>query len=105
MSRVYQTMNSLLFHLNVKDTQVGIKMFKRKVLEGVMPKMMAKRYAFDVELLAIAKKQGYDVLEAPTTIDFKFESMIKVKSVLAMISDTLAIFYRLKILRFYDDKK
>lgn len=102
MSGVYQILNKILFNLNVKDTQVGIKLFKRQVLSKVMPKIAIKRFAFDLELLVIASKIGAKIIEAPVTIRYKFGSTINVKAVFWILWDTAAIFYRLRILRYYD---
>jgi len=102
MSRTYQLMNSILFNLNVGDTQVGLKLFKRKVLDGVMPKILVKKFAYDIEILSIANKKGYKIIEAPIKMEYKFGSTIKLNSILSMFIDTLAVFYRLKILKWYD---
>lgn len=101
MSRIYQTVNKMLFNLNVRDTQVGLKLFKRKALEEVMPKIAIKRFAFDLELLVIANKRGFKIVEAPIVLRYKFQSTVNLCSVFWMLWDTAAIFYRLKILRYY----
>ncbi|MDP1728808.1 MAG: glycosyltransferase family 2 protein, partial [archaeon] len=102
MSGVYRTMNRILFSLDVKDTQVGLKLFKRKVLNEVMPRIAIKRFAFDLELLVIANKRGFKITEAPITLHYQFQSTINMKAVFWMLWDTAAIFYRDKILHYYD---
>ena len=102
MSRCYQIMNKLLFNLDVRDTQVGIKLFKREVLARIMPKILVKKFAYDIEILALATKYGYKIVEAPIKLEYIFGSTIKLKSVISMFLDTLAVFYRLKILKWYD---
>lgn len=98
-----------LFGLTVKDTQVGIKMFNRKVIEDVLPRLLVKKFAFDIEILAVAHSLGYKkIFEAPVEIDYDFSgSLIKKTLLLEIIRtfwDTLAIFYRLKILGYYKNK-
>lgn len=102
MSRTYQLVNKVLFNLNVKDTQVGIKLFKRKILEKIMPKIVVKKFAFDLELLVVAKKYNFNIVEAPIVMRYKFGSSINISAVFWMLWDTAAIFYRLKILKYYD---
>jgi len=102
MSRTYQLVNKILFNLNVRDTQVGIKLFKREVLEKVLPKIAIKKFAFDLELLVIANKLNYKIIEAPIILEYKFKSTINSKAVFWMIWDTLAIWYRDKILHYYN---
>lgn len=104
----YRLLVKLLFGLTVKDTQVGMKFFRRKVLEDVLPRLLVKDYAFDIEILAVAYRLRYSrIYEAPVELEFKNSSTITSanfwKIILHMLNDTLAVFYRLKILRYYDD--
>lgn len=107
----YQFIVWLLFSLKVRDTQVGMKFFRRDVLEKVIPRLLVKTYAFDIEILAVASNLGYKrIFEAPIEIKLAFRGNSTITSrrflriVLAMLIDTLAIFYRLKILNYYSDK-
>ena len=50
----YQQVVRLGFRLNIKDTQTGIKLVRRDVLSAVLPRMLEKRFAFDLELFVIA---------------------------------------------------
>lgn len=102
MSRFYQLLNKMLFNLDVKDTQVGIKLFKKKVLKKIMPKIVIKRFAFDLEILVLASKYKFKIIDAPVTIKYRFKSTINSSAVFWMLLDTAAIFYRLKILKYYD---
>jgi glycosyltransferase involved in cell wall biosynthesis len=93
----------LFFGLPLRDTQTGIKVFRRDLVESVFPLILAKRYAFDVEVLAVAHHLGYKIADAPVTLRFgrKF-SRIRLPDVYHTMMDTLAIFYRLRIRRYYD---
>ena len=104
MSWTFQMITRILFGLNVRDTQVGMKLFRHEVLKRVLPKMLVKRYAFDVELLVLAHKLGYKIGEIPIRLDFKFSSGIKKRDIINMVIDVAAIFYRLRILKYYDKK-
>lgn len=97
-----QTLVRLLFNLKVTDTQVGIKAFRREVLEKIMPLVLVKRYAFDIELLALAHHYGFEIYEAPVNLNLKISTAVSPKSIKNCFNDTLAVFYRLKILGFYD---
>lgn len=105
----YQMLIRLLFTVNVRDTQVGMKLYKRQVLADVMPRLLVKQFAFDIEILAVAYHLGYRrIFEAPVELDFEgVQSSITSKSfwriVLNTMRDTLAVFYRLKIRHYYDD--
>lgn len=111
LSMGYQLLVLLLFGLKVKDTQVGMKFFKREVLEKVLPRLLVKHFAFDIEILAVANYLGFSrIYEAPIDIALHFggtstiTSQKFLRTILAMLLDTLAVFYRLKILRYYSDK-
>ncbi len=106
----YRTLTHLLFGFKVKDTQVGLKLFKRRVAKEVFSKIIVKKFAFDIEVLAVAYKLGYTkIYEAPVKLSFKGVSSITSKSfwsvIFWMLWDTAAVLYRLKILRHYDKKK
>jgi len=101
----YQQLIRALFRLNVRDTQTGIKLVRREVLARALPVMVEKRFAFDLELFVVANHLGYHrFFEAPVRIGERFSSTISLRAVRGMLLDTLAIFYRLHLLRFYDRK-
>ncbi len=58
-SWLYQQFVRLLFKLDVRDTQVGLKLFRREVAEEVLPLLLVKQFAFDLEFLAVARALGY----------------------------------------------
>lgn len=104
----YQQIVKMLFGINIKDTQVGLKVFRRQVLEDVLPRLLVKQFAFDIEILAVAHYLGYTrIFEAPVELEFKNASTITSSSLWGvlyrMLWDTAAVFYRLKILHYYDD--
>ena len=104
-SWAYQQGNRVLFRLPVRDTQTGVKFVRREVLSDVLPKMLEKRYAFDLELLVVAWHLGYRrFVEAPVTIVERFTSTISLRAVWHMLIDTLAIYYRLRVLHHYDSR-
>lgn len=96
----------ILFDFNLSDTQSGIKIFKRDVVEKILPRLLVKTYAMDIEMLAVAKYLGFDrIYEGPIEVAFnKSTSRIKWLTILKMAWDTTAVFYRLKILHYYDEK-
>ena len=102
LSSGYNLLVKLMFNLSVKDTQVGIKLFRSEVLDKVLPKLLVKKYAFDVELLANAKRLGYSIIEVPVVLDYNHVSRINLRDIWYIFLDTLAIFYRMKILHYYD---
>lgn len=104
-SMVYYTMVKILFGLSIKDTQTGIKLFSREALESSLPKVLVKHFAFDIELLLQLTKNSFRISEAPIELEFRRETSagrIRLSSIFNMVRDTLAIFYRDRILGFYN---
>ncbi len=102
----YRRLTRLLFRLNARDTQVGLKVFRRAVLDEVMPRVLVKRFAFDVELLVLATYYGYGkIVEVPVELHYRYTSSVRPRDVKDMLQDTLAVFYRLRILRYYQRQR
>ena len=102
VSWVYFTLVRIFVGLPITDTQTGMKLFRRKVLGEALGRMLVKAYAFDLELLAIAHQRGAKIAEAPVVIRFgdKFGAL-KATTVKTMALDSLAVFYRLRVLKYY----
>ncbi|MFZ2153327.1 MAG: glycosyltransferase [Microgenomates group bacterium] len=99
----------VLFQLNIHDTQAGIKIFKQSVLNKILPRLLIKTFAFDLEMLAVAKYLGFTrIYEAPIKLNYDFSSThlnsSLLKTIIMCLKDSLAVFYRLNILHYYDDK-
>lgn len=94
-----------LFGFSILDTQVGLKLFKKRVAKDVFPRLLVKKFAFDIEMLAVANVLGYNkIFEAPVKLKYEFGS-ISYRSLFITLFrtlwDTLAVFYRIKILKYY----
>ncbi len=102
VSWVYFTLVRIFIGLPITDTQTGMKLFKREILGEALSRMLVKTYAFDLELLSIAFQRGAKITEAPVVIRFgnKFGAL-SANTVKVMALDSLAVFYRLKVLKYY----
>ena len=58
----------LLGNFEYSDTQCGFKLFKKDVARTLFEKISIKRFAFDAELLFLAKKMNFSVAVLPVTI-------------------------------------
>lgn len=102
----YKSLTKVLFGLKIRDTQAGMKIFRRKAILSVLPKLKVNRYAFDIEILALAHSLGYErIYEAPIKLDYyKFESLThasNVKSIIQIFLDTMKVFYRINLSKSY----
>lgn len=103
VSAIYFFLVKIMFGLPIRDTQTGLKLFKREVLEKVLPKSLVKKFAYDLELLVLAHHFGYKVTEAPVVMDFKREywGRIGLRAVFDTWWDTMAVWYRMYVLCYY----
>lgn len=105
LSEGYYFVVKLLFGIKVRDTQAGIKIFKKNVLEKILPKLVGKKFTGDLEMLVIADTLGFKrIYEAPIKLDYSLgtlSSAATIKSISNIMMDTLAIWYRKNILRYY----
>lgn len=99
----YYLFVKMLFGLPCHDTQTGLKLFKKKVLQEVFPRILVKKFAFDLEVLVNAHHLGYKIAEAPIVLTPQRRyGRIGLGSILTTTQDTLAVFYRMHILKYYD---
>jgi glycosyltransferase involved in cell wall biosynthesis len=103
----YQQLNRLLFRLDVRDTQVGLKVFHRRVVDDVFPLLLVKQFAFDLEMLAVSAALGYRrIKELPVRLEYRFTgSALGSRAIARALWDTAAVFYRLRVLRTYQRKR
>lgn len=99
----FQTLSRAFFRLDVRDTQVGAKLFRREMLDTVLPLLLIKRYAFDLEVLAVGAAFGFDrVREAPISLEYRFTGTgVDWTAAWRMLIDTLAIAYRIHVRHHY----
>jgi glycosyltransferase involved in cell wall biosynthesis len=99
LSHGFNVLVRILTGANLKDTQVGLKVMKKSAFTSIFPRLCVKRYAFDVELLAVAHLYGLKVVEMPVNI--KMNASFNVKEVWKMFVDLLGITYRLRVIHWY----
>jgi glycosyltransferase involved in cell wall biosynthesis len=105
LSDGYYWLVRILFGLRIKDTQAGIKLFRREVIIKILPKLVEKRFCGDLEMLVVARVCGFTkIYEAPIKLNYQFSSItsaVVLQSIWGMIVDTVAIWYRRYIKRWY----
>jgi hypothetical protein len=68
-------------------------------LRTIFSGMVVKRYAFDVELLAIATAMNLSIRELP--IEITLDHNFRIQDIAKMLLDVTAISYRHRIRRYY----
>ena len=91
--RVFNTLIHLLVLPGLQDTQCGFKCIRAEVARDIFPYQTLTGWAFDVELLYIARHHGYQVVEIP--IDWYFNADSKI----SVLRDSLRMFLDLLLIR------
>ena len=63
--RIFNLMLRITLSLKFKDTQCGFKAFTRTAAQKIFALQQIERWGFDPELLYLAKKFGFKVVEVP----------------------------------------
>jgi dolichyl-phosphate beta-glucosyltransferase len=92
MGRVYNLLVRLVAVPHIQDTQCGFKAFRREVARDIFPYQTIEGWGFDVEILFIAQRLGYRVIEVPVTWYYGAESKIRpIRDTLRMIRELLQV--------------
>ena len=90
--RVFNTLIRWLVLPKLQDTQCGFKCLRAKVARDIFRYQTLTGWAFDVELLFIARRHGYSIVEIPIDWYFNADSKISIfRDSLRMFLDLLAI--------------
>lgn len=102
----YYLIVKILFGLRIHDTQAGIKIFKNNVLKKILPLLVEKKFAGDLEMLVVSETLGFPrIFEAPIKLKYdlgRISDAATFKSIIGIFIDTLAIWYRKNILKYYN---
>ncbi len=92
---VFRLIVQTLVPLGIKDSQAGFKVFSKKAAVAIFPKQTIFRWAFDVEVLAIAKKLGFRIKEVPIKWVNDAESHVKLGGMVRMLFEVLRVRWNL----------
>ncbi len=94
MGRVFNFYVKTLAIPGFEDTQCGFKCFRREVAWDILPYQSIDGWAFDVELLFIALRRGYRVVEVPVQWYYGENSRVSpIRDTINMIREVLRIRY------------
>jgi len=94
MGRIFNRIVRLVAVPGIHDTQCGFKCFRREAARRIFPRQRATGFSFDVELLWLARKLGYGVVEVPVTwVNDPSSRVHPVRDSLRMLADLLRLRY------------
>ena len=92
-SHLYSFLFRILFNIPIKDTQCGFKCFRAQAALDLFSTQRLDGMSFDVEVLYIARKRGYRIVEVP--VDWYFHRETRVR----MLRDSFGMFFDILALR------
>jgi len=103
VARIFYLLAHIICGLwGIHDTQCGFKAFRAKAAQDIFARAKINRFAFDVEVLVIAKRLGYKIKEIPVRWIEKRGGKVKFKSMFNMFKDLIRI--RLNLIKGYYNK-
>jgi dolichyl-phosphate beta-glucosyltransferase len=92
MGRVFNFLVRLLAVPGFQDTQCGFKCFRQAVARDIFPYQTMEGWGFDVEVLFIARKRGYRIVEVPINWYYMANSRVSpIKDTLSMLRELLKV--------------
>ena len=92
MGRGFNLLVRALAVPGIQDTQCGFKAFTRAAAHDIFPRQTLPGFGFDVEILYIARKRGYRILEIPVTWVYRSSSRVEpVRDTFRMFTDLLRV--------------
>ncbi len=88
---VFSFIVRLLFHLGIRDTQCGFKLFRKEPAKRIFSMLKTNGFAFDVEALLLAKRIGYKIKEVPVKWTNKKGSKVRLGHSLKMFMELLRL--------------
>ncbi len=81
----------------VSDSQCGFKLFRREAARVIFTRQRVNGFIFDVEVLLLARRLGYRVLELPVNWDNPPESTLRLaRDPLRMLGDLASAVWRIR---------
>ena len=95
LGNVFIMFVKIVIPLGLHDTQNGFKLFSKKAADKIFPNQTILDWAFDVEVLTLARLLGFSVMEVPITWVNDELSKMTTRGMLRMAWDILHIRWNL----------
>lgn len=97
LSKIYTSVVALLFRLPVRETQTGLKVFRRDALVDIVPRLTINRFTFDLELLGRMVREGSSIEGAQVQLAPRAATTgLSFGTLVEMARDTLLTWWRLQ---------
>ena len=92
--RIFSNVVKLLVFSDFEDTQCGFKCFTAEVAKDLFENQISDDMSFDVEVIFLAKKRGYIIIEVPINWYFNRDSKVR------MFRDSLSMFCNILTVKY-----
>jgi len=90
---IFSFLLNILFNINIKDTQCGFKLYKKKIAKRIFKNIKDTGFVHDVEVVLYSKKFNYGLEELPVKWIHRNESKLN------LYVDTFKMFFKLFIIK------
>lgn len=102
ISNGYRILIKTFFDLPLRDTQCGFKLFRRSVIDKIMPMLKETRYCLDLEILIVLRKKGIRVADAPVYVKNQDNTgSVSMVNIIITFIDTIGVWIKM-LRRRYD---
>ena len=77
LGRLFNWLVQRLLLPGIRDTQCGFKAFRGAIARSLFQVQQIDRFGFDVEVLSIARRRGYRVVEVPVICEYHASSSVR----------------------------
>jgi dolichyl-phosphate beta-glucosyltransferase len=95
IGRAFHALVSLLTVRGIHDTQCGFKLLRAQAAQDLFSRMRMEGFSFDVELLMMAQRRGYQIAEVPVNWTHRSGSRV------SLVTDSLRMARDLFVIRAY----
>lgn len=95
----FNILSNIILGYRIKDTQCGLKAFKKEVAKSLFSKQTLNGWGFDTEILYLAKKKNYKIKEARATVLKRYGAQ---DSKINFLTDPIKMFLDLLKIRLND---
>lgn len=92
--KVFNRLVRLLLLPDLQDTQCGFKLFRREKILPLLDEARVDRFAFDVELLYLARRAGLRIVEVPVVWVNSPDSRVRLPQAAAAFVDVVRVRWR-----------
>ena len=97
--KMFNFLSRKILNLNYRDMQAGLKGFRKPAAKTLFAQQELTGFSFDVELLYLAKKWGYAIVEVPAKVSDQHQTKV---STVNLLQDSIRMLIDLLKIRFND---